>query len=74
MSHPHTAETIAPSTADGCPVLHDASPMGGAASDRWWPERLNLRVLAKNPAVANPRGADFDDADAFAARDLAEAR
>ncbi|MBF4160850.1 catalase/peroxidase HPI [Nocardioides acrostichi] len=55
-----------------CPVLHgEAAP---AASDRnreWWPERLNLKILAKNPAVSNPLGDDFDYAAAFASLDLA---
>ena len=37
----------------------------------WWPERLNLKVLAKNPAVSNPLGEDFDYAEAFKALDLA---
>ena len=33
--------------------------------ERWWPNRLNLKVLAKNPAVANPLGGGFDYAAAF---------
>ena len=37
----------------------------------WWPERLNLKILAKNPAVANPLGEEFDYAEAFKALDLA---
>ncbi|MCB0895264.1 MAG: catalase/peroxidase HPI [Nocardioidaceae bacterium] len=37
----------------------------------WWPQRLNLKVLAKNPAVANPLGEDFDYAEAFRGLDLA---
>jgi len=57
----------------GCPVLHDggAHPTQGDANDGWWPERLNLKILAKNPAVANPLGGDFDYAAAFATLDLA---
>ena len=68
-----TAPTVTGS-ADGCPVVHGAAPRGGPANGRWWPERLNLKVLAKNPAVANPLGADFDYASAFAALDLAEVK
>ncbi len=41
-----------------------------AATATWWPNQLNLKVLAKNPAVANPLGADFDYAAAFPALDL----
>ena len=57
----------------GCPVPHGrlAHPTAGDANRTWWPERLNLKVLAKNPDVANPLGADFDYAAAFSALDLA---
>ena len=34
-------------------------------------DRLNLKILAKNPAVANPLGEDFDYAEAFNTLDLA---
>ncbi len=53
----------------GCPVAHH--PTQGGGNRHWWPERLNLRVLAKNPAVANPVGEDFDYAAAFESLDLA---
>ena len=33
--------------------------------------RLNLKILAKNPAVSNPMGEDFDYAEAFNSLDLA---
>jgi catalase-peroxidase len=44
--------------------------MGDANRD-WWPNRLNLKILAKNPAVANPLGEQFNYAEAFATLDLA---
>jgi catalase-peroxidase len=44
--------------------------MGDANRD-WWPNRLNLKILAKNPAVANPMGDDFDYAEEFKTLDLA---
>ena len=57
-----------------CPVAHTAQntpyPSNGTARD-WWPERLNLKILAKNPAVANPMGEEFDYAEAFSQLDLA---
>ncbi len=31
----------------------------------WWPNQLNLTILRKHPAVANPMGEDFDYAAAF---------
>ncbi len=55
-----------------CPVAHDRSTRpGGTSNEEWWPNRLNLKVLAKNPAVANPLGEDFDYAAAFSSLDLA---
>jgi catalase-peroxidase len=44
--------------------------MGDANRD-WWPNKLNLKILAKNPAVANPLGEDFSYAEAFRTLDLA---
>ncbi|MFF8953588.1 catalase/peroxidase HPI [Streptomyces sp. NPDC014940] len=56
----------------GCPVTHGRAlhPTQGGGNRQWWPERLNLKILAKNPAVANPLGADFDYAEAFKSLDL----
>ena len=56
-----------------CPVAHGRAPhpTQGGGSRQWWPERLNLKVLAKNPAVANPLGEDFNYAEAFKTLDLA---
>ncbi|MBL3685434.1 catalase/peroxidase HPI [Leucobacter zeae] len=62
---------------DQCPVNHEAlaaaqqaRPAGRTGNTDWWPDRLNLKILAKNPAVANPQGADFDYAAAFQRLDL----
>lgn len=56
----------------GCPVAHGRAPhpTQGGGNRQWWPERLNLKILAKDPVVANPLGADFDYAAAFQALDL----
>jgi catalase-peroxidase len=57
-----------------CPVAHERvpnHPTEGAGNRDWWPNRLNLKILAKNPAVANPLGEEFDYAAAFGALDLA---
>lgn len=60
-------------TGGGCPVAHDraAHPTQGGGNRQWWPERLNLKILAKDPVVANPLGAEFDYAEAFQALDTA---
>src|SRR5690242_139308 len=57
----------------GCPVAHGqgVQPTSGDANRSWWPQSLNLKILAKNPAVANPLGADFDYAAEFQTLDLA---
>jgi catalase-peroxidase len=56
----------------GCPVAHDGltHPTRGDANQEWWPNKLNLKILAKNPAVANPLGDSFDYAEAFNSLDL----
>jgi catalase-peroxidase len=60
-------------TAGGCPVAHEraAHPTEGGGNRGWWPDRLNLKILAKNPAVANPLGSEFNYAAAFLTLDLA---
>ncbi|GAA3121306.1 hypothetical protein GCM10020001_047000 [Nonomuraea salmonea] len=73
MSENHDAIVTDPKTEDGggCPVAHRAlHPTQGGGNRQWWPERLNLKILAKNPAVANPMGEDFDYAEAFKSLDL----
>ncbi|MEV6174070.1 catalase/peroxidase HPI [Streptomyces sp. NPDC051954] len=60
-------------TEGKCPVAHEraAHPTQGGGNRQWWPESLNLKILAKNPAVANPLGEEFDYAEAFEGLDLA---
>jgi catalase-peroxidase len=66
-----------------CPVVHGDSapdeavtvagqphPTTGSANQVWWPNRLNVGLLAKDPAVKNPFGDDFDYREAFAQLDL----
>ncbi|WP_329388360.1 catalase/peroxidase HPI [Streptomyces sp. NBC_01351] len=67
----HAADANA--EAGGCPVAHGRAshPTQGGGNRQWWPDRLNLKILAKNPAVANPLGEEFDYAEAFNNLDLA---
>ncbi|MFM9450761.1 catalase/peroxidase HPI [Streptomyces europaeiscabiei] len=62
-----------PEETGGCPVAHGraAHPTQGGGNRQWWPERLNLKILAKDPVVANPLGETFDYAEAFKNLDLA---
>ncbi|ARH94879.1 catalase/peroxidase HPI [Streptomyces sp. MOE7] len=61
-----------PEEVGGCPVAHGRAlhPTQGGGNRQWWPERLNVKILAKNPAVANPLGEEFDYAEAFKNLDL----
>lgn len=75
MSENHEAIVVDAKTegAGGCPVAHGRAPhpTQGGGNRQWWPDRLNLKILAKNPAVANPLNEEFDYAEAFQALDLA---
>ncbi|MFE1175957.1 catalase/peroxidase HPI [Streptomyces sp. NPDC058773] len=74
MSENHDALVTDPEPegAGGCPVAHGRAlhPTQGGGNRQWWPEQLNVKILAKNPAVANPLGEDFDYAAAFKGLDL----
>jgi catalase-peroxidase len=62
----------ASTTTGGCPVHGRAlHPTQGSGNQQWWPNRLNLKILHKNPPAANPMGADFDYRAEFATLDLA---
>ena len=53
-----------------CPVSGAHTAVGTAASESWWPEQLNLRVLHQHPPTADPMGGEFDYAKEFASLDL----
>jgi catalase-peroxidase len=59
-------------SAGGCPVSAGRRnhPTEGAGNRDWWPNQLNLKILRKHPAVANPMGEDFDYAAEFQTVDL----
>jgi catalase-peroxidase len=68
---PVVAEGATPESG-GCPFVPGLThPTMGDANQDWWPNRLNLKILAKNPAVANPLGAEFSYPLAFKTLDLA---
>src|SRR6266571_2675151 len=74
MSENHDPVVVEGATPEngGCPVVHGLThPTQGDANRDWWPNRLNLKILAKNPAVANPLGEEFSYAEAFKTLDLA---
>jgi catalase-peroxidase len=69
---PVVAEGPTPEAGEAHPVSPGlVHPTQGDANQQWWPNRLNLKILAKNPAVANPLGEEFNYAEAFNSLDLA---
>ncbi|WP_454197261.1 catalase/peroxidase HPI [Nocardia sp. Marseille-Q1738] len=73
QEHPPIAEAQTESGATGCPVASGRLkyPTEGGGNRDWWPNQLNLKILQKNPAVANPMDEDFDYAAEFQTLDLA---
>ncbi|MGH3756984.1 catalase/peroxidase HPI [Actinophytocola sp.] len=58
--------------AGGCPVSTGRfnHPTEGGSSRDWWPNQLNLAILRKHSAVADPMDGDFDYAAEFQTVDL----
>ena len=61
-----------PESEAKCPVASTRPhhPTEGAGNRDWWPNQLNLKILRKHPAVADPMGADYDYAAEFKTLDL----
>src|SRR5690349_20179896 len=70
---PEVAERTGGASAEGgCPVAGGrVHPTQGDANSQWWPNRLNLRILAKNPVATDPYHGELDYAAAFKTLDLA---
>jgi len=53
--------------------MHGALPStvaGGRTNADWWPDQLNLKILAQQSELSNPMGEDFDYAEEFKTLDL----
>lgn len=48
-----------------CPVMHGATRYSVRSNDDWWPDQLNLKILAQNGANIDPMGEDFSYTEAF---------
>ena len=53
------------SDASECPFSGANTTKGNTATEEWWPEQLNLRILHQHDRKSNPMGEDFDYARAF---------
>ncbi|HEY1135786.1 MAG TPA: catalase/peroxidase HPI [Nocardioides sp.] len=63
----------APGDASGCPVAHGSTlphPTQGEPNRVWWPNRLNVDILAKHAPAKDPMDAGFDYAAEFSSLDL----
>ncbi|MGB3734524.1 MAG: catalase/peroxidase HPI [Ilumatobacter sp.] len=68
MSNETDVWEINDSDREGCPVMNGPSAAhtgkGATATQHWWPNALDLRMLHQNHPASNPLG-DFDYAEAF---------
>jgi catalase-peroxidase len=71
-SHDAVIGELNEESAGGCPVSAGRRnhPTEGAGNRDWWPNQLNLKILRKHPAVANPMDEEFDYAAEFQSLDL----
>ena len=51
--------------ASACPFSGANTTKGNTATEDWWPEQLDLRILHQHDRKSNPMGQDFDYATAF---------
>ncbi|MDE0701735.1 MAG: catalase/peroxidase HPI [Acidimicrobiaceae bacterium] len=58
-------------SASQCPFSGANTTKSTSATEQWWPEQLNLKILHQHSSEADPMGADFDYATEFEALDLA---
>jgi catalase-peroxidase len=66
MDQPQSSEEQAQ-----CPFAEGRiRPTAGDPNQEWWPGSLNLQILHRNSAEANPLDPDFDYAEAFNSLDL----
>jgi catalase-peroxidase len=52
------------------PMVEDTMAAGSYSNRDWWPNQLNLQILAQNSAKSNPMGAEFNYAEEFKKLDL----
>ena len=60
--------------ANQCPFSGANTAKGTSATEQWWPEQLNLKILHQHSPEADPMGEGFDYAVEFESLDLAAAK
>jgi len=60
------------SDASECPFSGANTTKGNSATEEWWPEQLDLRILHQHDRKSNPMGENFDYASAFNSLDYEE--
>lgn len=70
ISHGEYTTTNNQSRTGGCPVMHGANTEAGNSVMEWWPNALNLDILAQHDHKTNPMDDDFDYKKAFNELDL----
>src|ERR1700753_4207783 len=69
---PEVAEVTEGARAGGRTLVHGrVAPTLGDATREWWPNRLNLKILAKNPPATDPYHGELNYREAFSSLDLA---
>ena len=58
-------------SASQCPFSGGNTSKGASATEQWWPEQLNLKILHQHSPDADPMGEGFDYAAEFESLDLA---
>ncbi len=54
----------------GCPVIHLHARAGVRSNRDWWPNQLNLKMLAQNGPQVDPMGSAYNYAEAFEKLDM----
>ncbi|WP_171097785.1 catalase/peroxidase HPI [Ruegeria sp. HKCCD7255] len=58
----------------GCPVMHGGNTGMDNSVTKWWPDALNLDILAQHDTRTNPMDADYNHRDAVKGLDFAAVR
>ncbi len=61
-------------SASQCPFTGANTAKRASATEQWWPEQLNLKILHQHSPEADPMGEGFDYAAEFTSLDLAEVK